>query len=121
MKCLVVDDSDVVRKIARHYLADYGADTREAANGVDALAACDAAMPDLIIADRLMPAMGGREFIVQLRQRPDGDRPYIIYSTSENDPRDIAHALTSGANDYLIMPFDHESFHAKIRQALEPA
>lgn len=121
MKCLVVDDSDVIRKVAVHFLASYQAEATEAGNGEAALTACDAAMPDLILVDWHMPAMSGFEFITGLRQRPKGDRPYVIYCTTENDPREIARALAAGANDYLMKPFDQASFHAKIRQALAPA
>jgi two-component system chemotaxis response regulator CheY len=57
--CLVVDDSRVVRKVARRILEEIGYDVAEAADGVEALAWCRAAMPDTILLDWNMPVMDG--------------------------------------------------------------
>jgi two-component system, chemotaxis family, chemotaxis protein CheY len=121
MHCLVIDDSDVVRKIAAHFLSEFQAEVVEAGDSATALAACAEAMPDLVLLDWHLPAATGFDVLVALRRMPGGDRPYVIYVTSENDARDIARALTAGANDYLLKPFDRESFLAKIEMALEPA
>ena len=56
--CLVVDDTDVVRKVARHIFQSFKFDSREADTGQAALDACQAAMPDAILLDWQMPAMG---------------------------------------------------------------
>ena len=61
--CLVVDDSSVVRKVARRILEDIGYQVAEAADGVEALAACKEAMPEVILLDWNMPVMTGFEFL----------------------------------------------------------
>lgn len=119
--CLVVDDSDVIRKIAVHFLADYGFETVEAENGQLALERCNERMPDVVLLDWHMPVMAGMEFISSVRLQPRGEQPYIIYCVTENDAVDIARALSAGANDYLIKPFDRDGFRAKIDALLAAA
>jgi CheY-like chemotaxis protein len=65
--CLVVDDSRVIRKVARRVLEDIGFEIAEAADGMEALAWCRAAMPDAVLLDWNMPVMNGIEFLRQLR------------------------------------------------------
>ena len=77
--CLVVDDSDVVRKVARHIFQSLKFDTREADSGQAALAECQAAMPDTILLDWHMPAMGSVEFLSTLRGLSNGGKPLVIY------------------------------------------
>ena len=74
-------------------------------------------MPDAILVDWHMPVMMGTDFITALRIEKDGKKPHIIYCTSENDTDDIARAVSCGANDILIKPFDREAFDAKFLEA----
>ena len=76
--CLVVDDSRVIRKVARRILEDIGYEIAEAADGVEALAWCRAAMPDAILLDWNMPVMTGIEFLRRLRAEPDGETQIVI-------------------------------------------
>ena len=69
--CLVVDDSRVVRKVARRLLEDREFAVAEAADGMEGLAWCRAMMPDLVLLDASMPLMSGLEF---LRRRVGCDR-----------------------------------------------
>ena len=115
--CMIVDDSDVIRKVARRLLENMDVMISEAEYGQDALERCRARMPDAILVDWHMPVMTGTDFIVALRLEKDGKRPHIIYCTSENDPDDIARAMSCGANDILIKPFDRESFDSKIMES----
>jgi two-component system, chemotaxis family, chemotaxis protein CheY len=112
--CLIVDDSDVIRKVAAHLLADYGFETSDAEHGQDALEKCIARMPDVILLDWHMPVMAGMEFISSLRLQPSGDKPHVIYCTTEYDPQDIARALAAGADDFLLKPFDRDGLRAKF-------
>ena len=66
--CLVVDDSGVVRKIARRILEAMQFAVIEAEDGAVALEACKRAMPDAVLLDWNMPVMDGFEFLVQLRR-----------------------------------------------------
>ena len=114
MEVLVVDDSPVVRKIARRILEAMRFVTHEAADGQEGLAACSFQMPDAIFVDANMPVLDGIEFVRELRRMPGGDRPKILYCTSENDVPQIARALHAGADDYMMKPFDREHMQAKF-------
>ena len=113
--CLVVDDSRVIRKVSRHILESLGFSVDEAENGREGLERCEAAMPDVILLDWNMPVMSGIEFIVQLRQRDGGDKPKVVFCTTENDVAHIRTAIAAGADEYLMKPFDHETLQIKLQ------
>src|SRR5258707_14026803 len=97
--CLVVDDSRVIRKVARRILEDLNYEVAEAADGMEALAWCRAAMPDAILLDWNMPVMGGLEFLRKLREERGGDAPVVVFCTVENDVAHITEALDARANE----------------------
>ena len=70
--CLIVDDSAVIRKVARRILEGLSFRIGEAEDGEKALAACKNEMPDAILLDWNMPVMDGYEFLKQLRVLPGG-------------------------------------------------
>src|SRR3546814_18579327 len=76
--CLVVDDSKVIRKVARHILESLQMSVSEACDGRDALTQCEAAIPDVVLLDWNMPVMSGMEFLEALSQREMDERPKII-------------------------------------------
>lgn len=114
-RCLIVDDSRVIRKVSRHIVENLGLDVSEAENGREALDACDAQMPDVILLDWNMPVMSGIEFITHLRATPGGDRPKVIFCTTENDVEHIRRAMDCGADEYVMKPFDHDTLHIKFQ------
>ncbi len=83
--CLIVDDSSVVRKVARRLLEDLDYVVDEAEDGQEAIDKCRQAMPDAILLDWNMPIMSGLEFIKLLRTYIGGEKPRVIYCTTEND------------------------------------
>jgi two-component system, chemotaxis family, chemotaxis protein CheY len=114
--CLVVDDSSVIRKVARRILEDLSFTISEAEDGQQALEKCQAEMPDAILLDWNMPVMDGLEFLAQLRQLKDGERPKVVFCTTENDVGHIARAIRAGANEYIMKPFDREIVEAKFQE-----
>ncbi len=112
--CLVVDNSEVVRKVARRIFEHLKIASTEADSGQDALEICAKAMPDAILLDSHIPPMATVEFLSSVRALANGDMPVIIYCATENDPTEIAHALAAGADDYLLKPFDRESLRDKL-------
>jgi two-component system chemotaxis response regulator CheY len=113
--CLVVDDSKVIRKVARHILETLEFSVEEAEDGRDALRRCDASMPDVILLDWNMPVMGGLDFLRALRQSPHSNQPKVVFCTTENDLSHIRAAIEAGADEYVMKPFDRETLHAKLQ------
>ncbi len=118
--CLIVDDSRVIRTVARRILEELHFVTAEAEDGMAALRACREKMPDLMLLDWCMPGMTGVELVRSLRAQPDGARPIILIITTEMDAGEIAHAAAAGIDDYLMKPFDRETLAAKLAE-LRPA
>jgi two-component system chemotaxis response regulator CheY len=114
--CLVVDDSMVIRKVARRILEGLDFEISEAEDGEKALEACTAKMPDAILLDWNMPKMDGYEFLRALRRQRGGDAPRVVFCTIENDVAQIARAMRAGANEYIMKPFDKEIVEAKFQQ-----
>jgi two-component system, chemotaxis family, chemotaxis protein CheY len=114
--CLIVDDSRVVRKVARRILEDLQFDIEEAADGKLALDACLKSMPDAVLLDWNMPVMNGIEFLRALRKSPGGGSPVVVFCTTENDLHHIQEALGAGANEYIMKPFDSDILQAKFAQ-----
>jgi two-component system, chemotaxis family, chemotaxis protein CheY len=114
--CLVVDDSRVVRKVARRILEDLNFVIEEAADGKLAMEACLRAMPDVILLDWNMPVMNGIDFLRQLRRTPGGEAPVVVFCTTENDVPHIQEAISAGADEYIMKPFDSDILQAKFAQ-----
>ena len=114
--CLIVDDSKVIRMVARKILQELEFETEEAADGKQALDACIANMPDAILLDWNMPVMSGIEFLRELRVLDGGDTPIVVFCTTENDIEHIQEAIEAGANEYIMKPFDSEIIQAKFTQ-----
>jgi two-component system chemotaxis response regulator CheY len=115
--CLVVDDSRVVRKVARRIVEDLGFKAVEAEDGVVALTTCQGSMPDAILLDWNMPNMTGIEFLRALRSESGGNAPIVIFCTTENEMSFIQKALEAGANEYIMKPFDSDIVQTKFEQA----
>lgn len=114
--CLVVDDSSVIRKVARRILEKFEFRITEAEDGQQALDQCKQGMPDAVLLDWNMPVMDGYEFLKELRALPGGDVPKVVFCTTENDVAHIARALRAGANEYIMKPFDQEIVEAKFQE-----
>ena len=112
--CLVVDDSSVVRKVARRILEDIDYVVDEAEDGQEAFDKCRQEMPDAILLDWQMPIMGGLEFLKLLRAYVGGNTPKVVFVVTENDIGQIALALKAGVSDYMMKPFNRDILEAKF-------
>jgi len=114
--CLVVDDSTVIRKVARRILEGLTFEVSEAEDGAMALETCRRGLPDVVLLDWNMPNMDGIQFLRSLRKMPGGNKPKVVFCTTENDVGQIARALHAGADEYIMKPFDKEIVEAKFHQ-----
>ena len=113
--CLIVDDSKVIRKVARHILETLEFQVEEAGDGREALDRCEAKMPDVVLLDWNMPVMSGMEFLRALRGSDRSDQPKVVFCTTENDIAHIRAAIAAGADEYVMKPFDRETLHIKLQ------
>lgn len=114
--CLVVDDSRVIRMVARRILEQLGFEIQEAVDGQEALSSCRKQMPDAILLDWNMPVMNGIDFLRALRSESNGGAPVVVFCTTENDMSHIREAIAAGANEYIMKPFDRDILEAKFVQ-----
>jgi len=112
--CLIVDDSKVIRKVARHMLESMDFSVSEAVDGQDALTQCEASPPDVVLLDWNMPVMSGMDFLRALTQSDVKSRPKIIFCTTENGIGHIKAAVDAGADEYVMKPFDRETLESKL-------
>jgi two-component system chemotaxis response regulator CheY len=114
--CLVVDDSRVVRKVARRILEGRGFMVEEAQDGQAALDACRRKLPACILLDWNMPIMNGIEFLKTLRREFGPDKPPVVFCTTETEISFIEQAIEHGAQEYIMKPFDDDILSGKFAQ-----
>jgi len=114
--CLIVDDSGIIRKVARRILESLECQILEAENGEQAFETCHRELPDAILLDWNMPKMDDYDFLRALRRLPGGERPKVVFCTTENDVAHIARALQAGANEYIMKPFDKDIVEEKFQE-----
>ncbi len=113
---LIVDDSRVVRRIARRILEESGFAVREAEHGGLALEACRAEMPQAVLLDWNMPVMNGIEFLRALRHEFGPEHPIVVFCTTENEIGFVEQAIEAGAQEYIMKPFDEAILRGKLEQ-----
>jgi two-component system chemotaxis response regulator CheY len=114
--CLVVDDSRVVRRVARRILEGRGYHVQEAEDGACALTACRAQLPDAVLLDWNMPVMNGLEFLLALRAEFGPDNPIVLFCTTENELSFVERAIEAGAQEFIMKPFDEAILGGKFEQ-----
>ncbi len=113
---LIVDDSKVVRRVSRGIMEALGFTVMEAEDGQQALERCADQRPDVILLDWNMPVMNGMEFLHAFRQSKDGAQTKIIFCTTEHDTDKIMEALSCGADEYIMKPYDAAIVADKLAQ-----
>lgn len=113
-RCLIVDDSEIVRKVARAIITSLKYQVEEAASGEEALLACRPLVPEVILIDWHMPGTNSLNLIKSIRSIKSPHRAHIIYVITERDPDMLARATAAGIDDILFKPFDRESITWKL-------
>ncbi|TGQ32372.1 MULTISPECIES: response regulator [unclassified Mesorhizobium] len=114
-RCLFVDDSSVIRKVAKRILGGSDMVVIEAATGLDAVEICAADMPDVIVVDGALPDMQAAELIRRIRAMESAIKPQILVSLVEVDVASIMRAKRAGAQGYLLKPFDRSQLLERFR------
>jgi len=115
MRALVIDDSRAVRIIIGNMLREIGLEVLEAGDGLEALEQIKR-NPDveLLLVDWNMPVMNGMEFVQAVRAERAYDGLRILMVTSEAEGTQVSRALSAGANEYLMKPFNKDVLLAKL-------
>jgi two-component system, chemotaxis family, chemotaxis protein CheY len=116
--CLLIDDSDVIRKVMRLTIEDLGYQVDEAPSTNEALARCRMAMPSLVVLDWHIPGSSTLEFLAAFRSMAGAQNVKVLYVVTNNDPVDIGRAIASGANDHMMKPFARVTLETKIAQLM---
>ena len=117
-RILVVDDDTALAEMIGIVLRTEGFDTVFCADGAQAVETWRAERPDLVLLDLMLPGMEGIE--VCTRVRAESGVP-IIMLTARTDTADVVKGLESGADDYMVKPFNPKELVARIKTRLRPA
>lgn len=115
-RCMFVDDSSVIRKVAKRILGGPELFVVEAGGGAEALEMCRSEMPDFIVVDNALPDMSSAEFIQRVRAIPTSVKPQIMLCLVEVDIGAIMRAKRAGAQGYLLKPFNRGQLLERFRQ-----
>ncbi|WP_157018711.1 response regulator [Mesorhizobium xinjiangense] len=115
-RCMVVDDSSIIRKVVKRILGSPEMAVLEANNGSDALAMCAAEMPDSILVDGVLPDMATTEFIKSVRAMPESRNVRILVSMLAFDIGAIMRAKRAGAQGYMLKPFNRSQLMERFRE-----
>lgn len=116
MRALVVDDSRPIRRIECDILKELGFETSDACDGQVALQRLnEIPKPDLILVDWNMPEMDGLEFIRAVRKDSRFAGVVVMMVTTETETDQMLRALSAGADEYLMKPFEKDGLVDKLR------
>jgi CheY-like chemotaxis protein len=115
---LIVDDQPEIRLLIRMTLDVTGAALREAADGQEALAACAAEAPDVVLLDVMLPDMSGYDICARLKADPRYARTRVILMTAGDQATERRRATEAGADLYVAKPFSPAEMLAHVSRYL---
>ena len=115
---LIAEDSSVQAYMLRRILEEEGYETSVANNGRLALELAARIRPSLLVSDVNMPEMSGYELCRQIKANPDLCHIPVILVTNLSDPDDVLLGLKSGADSFVIKPYDRTHMLARVQHAL---
>lgn len=116
MKVLIADDDVVLRHALKVHLDRWRYEVEEYADGRQAWKAMQGPhAPAVAVIDWNMPGMDGPTICQELRETPALAAMYVILLTSNKEQKDVVAGLESGADDYIVKPFDWNELRARLR------
>ena len=115
-RILIAEDHHVSRHLLERNLANWGFEVVTVEDGEAALKALEGEnAPPIALLDWMMPKMDGSEVCTRIRQHKDRPYIYLIMLTAKSQKEDVASGLESGADDYVIKPFDADELRARLK------
>lgn len=114
--CLIVDDSEIIRRYTRLIFEDLGFRVIEAENSEQAFVRLKSESPDFVLVDWRIPGENPIDLVAWVRQLPLAKRPHIMYLTTENDGLEIERAFAAGADSFLLKPFNKPIIEMKLQE-----
>lgn len=116
MKVMIVEDDAISRRILESFLTKWGYEAISANDGLSAWEIMrDPGAPNLVISDWMMPNMDGVELCEKIRAMEKTEYTYFILLTTKMEKRDIIEGLESGADDFIVKPFDHQELRSRVK------
>lgn len=119
IRLLIADPSETVRETAAAMLSELGFAVTGCRSALDAVARCDAALPDVMIVDASLD--GALQLMEGIRLMPGGRSVRLFYSVDQADLRKLMAAKRAGADDFLLKPFESKVLHALFDEMLTKA
>ncbi|MBR2921900.1 MAG: response regulator [Alphaproteobacteria bacterium] len=113
--CIVADDSKIMRMLLSKIMENFGYDVIEAEDGEDLMSLCIKNIPDLIICDWHLPLIDGVDILLKIRADRKIKQPVFIFCSYVKDVDVISQALKSGADDFIMRPFDEDIIASKLK------
>ncbi|MEM9008435.1 MAG: response regulator transcription factor [Cyanobacteria bacterium P01_F01_bin.86] len=118
---LLIDDDPNLILLVKDYLEFRGYQVITAENGREALDVLSSSTPDMIICDVMMPEMDGYAFVEHVRGNPDTDWIPVLFLSAKGQSQDRVKGLNTGADVYMVKPFEPEELVAQVESSLKQA
>lgn len=119
---LMAEDEEDTASLLRFLLERSGYQVVHAPDGKQAQQLIDTMpTPSLVLLDIMLPHMSGLQLLPYIRKKPEWKQVPIIMLTADSSEHDIQQALASGANDYMVKPFNPRELSARLSRFLKPA
>lgn len=117
-KILVVEDDSNIEQLVTFKLKNSGFQVHNVHNGIEALEFLEKNSVDLIVTDIMMPIMGGKELVMELKKNPATKTIPVVMLTSLTLEKEIIEGFSLGVEDYIKKPFSPQELIVRIKTVL---
>lgn len=120
-RLLLIDDDPNLILLVKDYLEFRGYEVVTAENGREALEVLEQDVPDMIICDVMMPEMDGYSLVKHVREDPRTSWIPVLFLSAKGQSQDRVKGLNTGADVYMVKPFEPEELVAQVESSLKQA